>query len=83
MVFSRKININDYTKIPGIVIATITLEGDRAIVETDSPTIRKHLSNGIYGSLSTKVTPTDGIAFMKELPYEFSGSILRAEFVEE
>jgi hypothetical protein len=65
------------------IIATVILEGNYAVVSSSIEQMRKDLvENGIVGRNAKRFQVTDGRQFIEELPFFFSGGIVRAEIIE-
>jgi len=60
--------------------AYVKLEGDTAIVVNGTETFIEVLNQGIQFK-TKRLTPKDGLTFMKQLSHEFSGSYFRASEV--
>lgn len=63
------------------VVATIKHENGEVTIESSVDYLQEMLERGIMGRNEVVYTKKDGDNFVRELPYAFSGSILRAEIV--
>lgn len=65
------------------VVATVILDNGYAVVSSEYGHLREKLVNGgIVGRGQKRFQVTDGQAFIEELPFAFSGGIMRAEITE-
>jgi hypothetical protein len=66
------------------VITTFGFDGERVIlVKGDSQSVRDILEHGITGRMDKIFTVEDGLDFLKEMKYTFTGSYIRASEVYE
>ena len=73
--------LRSYGKDPrGETIAEVEMENGRVIIRTSIPDVRDMLQS-VMGSNGEKFTPADGENYIRALPYEYTGSRLRAEIV--
>ena len=73
-------NFKDVTK-PRL-LATVTYENGEVTIKSRSVDLKKQLQRGIKGRGGQVYTVTDGDHFVRELPYAFSGSLVRARVVK-
>jgi len=76
-----KVIIKTYENIRGEIVAEIEMVDGRVEIKTPLSSLREELSNGIIGRDGRKFTLDDGEDFIYELPYVYSGSMVRAEMV--
>ncbi len=76
-----RVEIWDYTNIPGEVIATVEMDNGNVRIITEHPGLRADLAEGIVGRGGQKYTLEDGDNFIYELPYAITGSFIRAKLV--
>jgi len=68
-------------RIDGEVVATVTHENGKVAITSKSPDFKFELERGIHGRRGVVYTPADGDNFVMELPYVYSGSMLRARVI--
>ena len=65
------------------IIATVRSAIGGAVIETIFDGLRDDLFAGVVGKKGKRFYPADGDAFIEALPFQYSGSFIRAEIVEE
>ncbi len=76
-----KVEILSYASGKKKVIATIESVGGEIKIDTKHSRLKDELKSGIVGRGGKSFTFADGDMFIKELPYAYSGSMVRAKIV--